>query len=159
MGVLLSGCGDEDTDSNIRLNSADDVVQVEVGVAEVLEARSIELHSNTGAVVVGSATITPGGGPSGTLHQLTVQLTEDFYDEVDRVSVRTDSGARGEDEYELVADLALEGFYSRELQSVADEGEVRTDTLELLLWQDQEARETQDSQGADDTGAAQALSH
>ena len=55
---------------------------------------------------------------------------------MDRVSVRTSSGERGEDEYDLVQDSAGDGFWLLQIESVGEEGEQRTDTFELRLWQE-----------------------
>ena len=50
--------------------------------------------------------------------------------------MRTDSGDRGEDEYDLEADSADEGLYLRELSSVGDEGESREETFSIYVWED-----------------------
>jgi len=130
----LSACGGDEEVAYEQFNSRDDTVEIQVGVEEELDDLLIDLHSNTGEVIVGEADVSPGGGPSGTIHEIVVRVDDAFEEIVDRVSVRTSSGARGDDEYDLEPDFADEGFYKLELQSVADEGEVRTDTLTIRLW-------------------------
>ena len=45
--------------------------------------------SSTGQVIVGSTTVNPSGGPIGTTHVLTVEVLDDWEDQVPRVTVRT----------------------------------------------------------------------
>ncbi len=135
LGLLaLLACNKEEEISYEQFNADDDILTIEVGIEELLEATSIDLMSNTNEVVVGSATVTPGGGPAGTEHEIVVEVLDEYEDIVDRVSVRTDSADRGVDEYDLEADYADEGIYKIELQSVAGDGEVRSDTFTIRLW-------------------------
>lgn len=135
LSALLAGCGDGEEDSLYeQFNSDNDVLEVEVGVDEELDARSIELFSTTGEISVGQATVTPGGVAAGGIIRLVVVVDDEYEHIVDRVSVRVSSGDRGEDEYDLQADSADEGLYVRELQAVADDGEQRTDTFTVRLW-------------------------
>lgn len=132
--VLLFACNNKDEEVVYdQWNATDDSVDVAVGAA-VGDALTVDLHSSTGAVVVGSATVDPGSGPVGTEHTITVIVADDYANVVDRASVRTASPDRGEDEYDLEADSADEGIYVLTLVSVGDEGEQRTDTLTFRLW-------------------------
>jgi hypothetical protein len=64
---LVVACGDKDESADyVQVNADDDVITVDVGAADVLEARTVELRSNTGAVVIGLGEVSPGGGPIGT---------------------------------------------------------------------------------------------
>lgn len=129
----LAGCpGDEEEWS--RFNAATDVLEVQVG-AEIGDPTTIELHSTTGSNVVGEATITPGSGPVGTDHELTVMVAPGYEDAVERVSVQTDAGDRGIEVHELVQDSAEHGLWWRILTSVGETDETRTDTLEIQLWE------------------------
>lgn len=130
----IDSCADEDEDTYVQFNADDDALTIGVGADAVGEATSISLHSTTGSVLIGTATVDPGSGPIGTEHVITVEIFDAYEDKVDRVSVRTDSGNRGEDEYDLVRDSADEGFYKLTLVSVGDEGEVRDDTLTIRVW-------------------------
>jgi hypothetical protein len=85
-------------------------------------------------VVIGSATVSPGGGPIGTTHDLVVVIDDAYEDKVDRVSVRIDAGDRGEDEYDLDRDSADEGYYKLSMVSVGEEGEVREDRFTIKVW-------------------------
>jgi hypothetical protein len=145
---LLSflGCKDEEEIFYTQFNAKDDVISIEVGAVEELPPTTIDLHSSTGQVIVGSATVTPGGGPIGTTHVLTVEVLDDWEDQVPRVTVRTDSGNRGEDEYELTTDSADEGLHQIKLVSFGDEGESRTDIFTIRLWEiDGQVIETYDT--------------
>ncbi len=134
LSLLLFGCTPDEEIVYEQFNADDDALSVEVGSASELEAISIDLHSSTGAVVVGQASVDPSGGPSGTVHTLTVEVYDDYEHIVDRASVRTDSGDRGVDEYDMEGDSADEGLYVLELTSVASDGESRTDKLTIRLW-------------------------
>lgn len=148
LSVLLFGCDPDEEVTYEQFNAPDDALSVEVGAASELDESSIELHSSTGAVVVGTATVDPGGGPSGTVHTVTVEVYDDYQHIVDRASVRTDSGDRGVDEYDMTGDSADEGYYVLELTSVAGDGETRTDTLTIRLW-DVEGDDDADGQTTD----------
>ena len=146
--VATVGCNKKDEVTYTQFNALDEVLEVDVGAAKTQPERSIVLHSSTGEVTVGSASVDPGGGPIGTEHEIVV-IVEDAYENlVDRVSVRTDSASRGEDEYDLEPDSADEGFYKTILVSVGEPDEVRTDTLTFRLWDEDD---DEDSAG-EDTG-------
>jgi len=142
LALLSTACTEPVETTYEQFNADDDVLSIEVGVDDLLDPLSIELWSNTSEVVVGAAEATPGGGPAGTLHEIIVTVSQDYKDIIDRVTVRTDSGERGEDEYDLTQDYADEGIYKLELQSVADEGEIRTDTFTVRLWDVIESADT-----------------
>ncbi|MCK6522909.1 hypothetical protein L6R49_15895 [Myxococcota bacterium] len=132
---LIVACGDKDESADyVQVNAADDTLTVDVGAAELLEARAVELRSNTGAVVIGTGEVSPGGGPIGTIHTVSVRIDEEYAELVDRATVRISSGDRGEDEYILTQDFADEGLYVYELKSVGAVGEEREDTFTLRLW-------------------------
>lgn len=152
---LIAACdgGDEETLYE-QFNSKDDTLQVEVGVTERLEARETELYSNTGQTFIGLASVDSGGVPAGEIIRLVVEVDDAYEHIVDRVTVRVDSGERGEDEYEMEADLADEGLYVLELQAVADEGEQRTDTFTLRLWDLIGDNDGEGSSSAQDTDAS-----
>ena len=133
LGLLVACQGDKETTYS-QFNADDDDLSIEVGVDAELDATAIELHSTTGEVVIGTASVTPGGGPIGTEHVILVEIDDDYQEIVDRASVRTDSGDRGEDEYDLSPDSADEGLYKLTILSVGEEGEQRTDTLTVRVW-------------------------
>ena len=66
-----------------------------------LRIKASLLNSSTEQVVVGTATLSPGGGPVGTRHELIVQVSEPWDTQVSRVTLITDSGDRGTETYEL----------------------------------------------------------
>lgn len=134
LGGNLFACNKDEEVSYEQFNASDDTLDVEVGVAELLDAVSIDLHSTTGQVVIGTASVDPGGGPIGTEHTVSVEIADDYENKVDRCSVRTDSGDRGKDEFDMDPDSADEGFYSLSLVSVGESDEQRTDTLTIRVW-------------------------
>jgi hypothetical protein len=147
-GLLGYDCQEEVEPNWTQFNGDADSVTIEVGAAEELDAVSCELTSSVTGLVVGSAEVSPGGGPIGTEHTLLVVVEDDWENDVGRVSVRTDSGDRGSDEYELESDPADEGYYGLTIISVGEEGEQRSDTLTFRLWYDSEEETTGDDTGA-----------
>ncbi len=154
--VAVGGCNKDPEVTYTQFNAGDDTLEIEVGTTDKVPSVTIDLHSTTGEVTVGTAEVDPGGGPIGTEHEIVVIVEDAYENVVDRVSVRTDTPDRGEDEYDLDADSADEGFYKTILVSVGDPGEVRTDTLTFRLWDEDD---DEDSGGidtdtkADDSGA------
>jgi hypothetical protein len=145
--ALLFACTQDDEPTYVRYNGDADSVEIQVGVEtvyvtddageEVAETATVPLTSTTGAVQLGTGTVDPSAGPIGTIHTITVYVLDDYAGDVDRVTVRTDSGDRGEDEYDLERDSAGEGWWVFELESVGDEGEVRTDTFTFNLYEEE----------------------
>ncbi len=134
LALLVVGCTADEEPTYDQYNDADESVTIEVGAEDLLPAVTVALHSSTGAVEVGSASVDPGGGPVGTEHTVLVEVFDEYASDVARASVRLDAGARGVDEYDLDADSAGEGIWVIELASVGEDGEVRTDTLTFRLW-------------------------
>ncbi|MDP2316781.1 MAG: hypothetical protein Q8P41_28060 [Pseudomonadota bacterium] len=149
--ALLAACTEPDEATYTQYNGDDDSVSVEVGVetryvvaddgTESPETAQTELTSSTGAVVIGTGTVSPSAGPIGTFHTVIVEVDEEYAEDVDRVAVRTASGERGEDEYDLERDSTGEGYWVFELESQGEEGEQRTDTLTFLLYEEVESGE------------------
>jgi hypothetical protein len=127
----------EDSATESQYNATDNSVEIVVGSVEVLEPVTAWVTSSTGEIQLGNFTVNPGGGPIGTVHRIEVEIVEEYAEPVSRASVRTSSGARGEDEYDLSQDSVGIGFWVMELQSVGDVDEIRTDTLTLRLWTEQ----------------------
>lgn len=132
--LLGATCSKDDEETYEQFNADNDALTISVGAADLGEAVTIDLHSTTGSVLIGTATVDPSAGPIGTEHVITVEIFDAYQDMVDQVTVRTDSGDRGEDEYELIGDSADEGYYKRTLVSVGAEDEIRTDTLTIRVW-------------------------
>jgi hypothetical protein len=149
--AVLLACTESDEVTYAQFNAETDQISIQVGSGEVLDATSVSLFSTTGTVEIGTATADPGGGPIGTEHTLTVEVYDDWENDVSRVSVRTDSGDRGEDEYDLEADSADEGLFQIVLVSVGDEGESREDTFTIRVWEN-DSTDTEDTTGSTDTG-------
>ncbi|MED5369897.1 MAG: hypothetical protein VX899_02680 [Myxococcota bacterium] len=132
--ALFLGAADcSSSEQDLSRFNQEDSFDVSIG-QEILPVADVVLFSSTGSVEVGSATLDPGGGPVGTLHTLQVWVDADYADQVDAASVQVDSGERGTRTLDLVPDSADERLYWLELQSVGEEGEVRTDTFTIQLW-------------------------
>jgi hypothetical protein len=141
MGLLLvlAACDEAQETTWEQFNAEDNYVTVDVGPAcdpEPCADVTADLTSSTGSEVIGSGTVSPGGGPIGTEHRVALVVLDEYEAEVGRASVRTSSGARGEDEYDLDQDSADEGTWVFFLESVGDEGEVREDTFTFRLWKE-----------------------
>jgi hypothetical protein len=146
----LAACnGDQEAEWR-QWNATDDQIQVEVGIDELLDEVEIPLRSSTGEVEVGLARVDPAGGPIGTLHDIVIIVDDEYADVVDRASVRTDSGERGEDEYDLDRDSAEEGVYKLTIESDGAPGEVRTDTFTFRLWDEVVAADEDETSAEDE---------
>jgi hypothetical protein len=110
--ALLFACVEDEEATYAQYNGDDESVSVEVGV-------------DTRYVVEDDGTEVPS----------------DYAGDVDRVTVRTASDGRGEDEYELDRDSAGEGYWVFELESQGEEDEVRTDTLTFFLYAEVDSEE------------------
>lgn len=149
--ALLFACVEDEEATYAQYNGDDENVSVEVGAdtrfvldedgAEVPETVSVPLMSSTGAVEVGTGTVSPSAGPIGTVHAVLVEVSSDYAGDVDRVAVRTASDSRGEDQYDLDRDSAGEGYWVFELESQGEDGEVRTDTFTFLLYAEEDSEE------------------
>jgi hypothetical protein len=147
LALFLAACTQDDEVTYTQYNAEDNAVTIDVGadtryvladdgVTEVPESVETPLTSNTGSVEIGVATVTPSAGPVGTTHTISVVVYDDYADDIDRVAVRTASGDRGEDEYDLDRDSTGEGYWVMELESEGEADEVRTDTLTFRLYQE-----------------------
>ena len=145
--IFLSLCGCEETaeDPN-QFNAQDESLEVIVGISDIQEDVSRTLYSTTGLVDIATASITPGGGPVGTIHQIQVQVFEEYMEEVQEVRIAIDSGERGAQEYTLVPDSAQPSLFVLELESMGGEEEERTDDFLFSLWDlpEQNTEETTD---------------
>lgn len=132
-GLVLLACnkGDED---EVRYNDNGDLVKIYVGEGDV-SPRSTTLLSSVGRTEVGTATVDPGAGPVGTRHTALVDLSSDYEEDVDRVSVTIDAGERGVVEFDLEHDLADVGLWALDLESLGAQGETRVDIWRFRLWQ------------------------
>ena len=133
--AALIGCGGDPDIVYEQWNGTGDRVEIEVGIEDELDPVETSLMSSTGEVEVGYALVSPGGGPIGTDHEIVVEVYDEHQDVIDRVSVRTASPERGQDEYDLDQDSADEGVYKTILTSVGVQGEARTDVFTFRLWE------------------------
>jgi hypothetical protein len=137
-------CSDDDTVWK-AFNAGSDVVTVEVTASGAGDAITVDLHSTTGATIVGSATVDPGSGPVGTAHRVTVDVADDFVDRVGRVEVVTEANDRGSRTFSLLQDSADAGLWVVDVVSDGAEGEVRSDTFTFALFEEVPASEDTDS--------------
>ena len=148
--LLGLGCGEETEENFTQFNATTDTLTVSIAPGADATPTEIELRSSTGQVVVGTALLTPGGGPVGTEHQLVVEVSDTWQGQVEEVVISVDSGDRGVEEFTLKRDSADPGYHQIDIISVGDEGEIREDvvTIQLFANDSQPAEET-------DTGAGQ----
>ena len=149
--VGLMACNKDEEVEYVQYNADCDTLGVRVGIDDEIDPVETSIHSSTGEVEIGWAEIRPGGGPIGTEHEIVVVVDDDYEDVIDLLTVRTDSGDRGEDEYALEQDSADEGYYKLSLESVGETGEIREDMLTFFLWQVVETEETDNEEDEEDT--------
>ncbi len=130
-GLVACGGGSGD---ELRFNSDDQVTVAIVAGSETGDDVATDLHSTTGSVTVGTGTVSPGSGPVGTVHTVTIRVADDYVDSISSAGVITDAGDRGVEEVSLVQDSADHGLWWREVTSVGVEGEERTDTFTFALY-------------------------
>lgn len=135
----LLACEEDPTTTYAQYNATDNSLTVTVGSscepAPCADAFA-ELTSSSGEVDIGDATVSPGGGPIGTVHLVKVVVDDAYESEVDEAHVRIDSGeTRGTDEYELLPDSADEGLWTLEVTSVGEFGDQREDTFTFRLYE------------------------
>lgn len=129
----LSAC-DGGSDDDVRFNADDSVTVAVVSVPETGDDVATDLHSTTGTVTVGTGSVSPGSGPVGTVHTVTIRVAEEYAEVIASAGVITDAGERGVEEVSLVQDSADHGLWWREVTSVGVEGEERTDTFTFTLY-------------------------
>lgn len=151
IALLVAGCTTDEDAGWVAFNAEDQALTVQVRDGEPsTDVATITLTSTTGAVEVGSASVDPDAGPVGTIHTVSVDVLEDYEEEVTRVTLES-VGERGEQRHTLVRDSADLGLWVVEIQSLGAEGESREDELVVRLWRDAEDGETGDT-AAEDTG-------
>jgi hypothetical protein len=136
--LFAMSCEDDGGGTYVQFNHTDDSLEIVIGdelTEDQTAAKTIDLTSSTGDNVIGQATVDPGGGPCGTEHTIIVVVSDEYEDQVDRVTVVTDSAERGTDEYDLDQDSADEGYYKLSLQSTGEPGEDRKDTLTFKVYE------------------------
>lgn len=137
--TVLVACDEDPTTTYAQYNATDNSVTVAVGsscdpspCADV----TTDLTSSSGEVDIGDATVSPGGGPIGTIHIVKVVIADEFESDVDEAHIRIDSGeTRGTDEYDMLPDSADEGLWTLEVTSVGEFGESREDTFTFRLYE------------------------
>ena len=130
--IFLS-CEETPEDPN-QFNAQDESLSVLVGISTLEPDQTRKLSSTTGLVEVADAIISPGGGPSGTIHQIQVQVLEEYTDKIQEVRVNINAGERGISQYTLINDSAQSNLYVLELESIAQDGEQREDVFTFSLW-------------------------
>ena len=125
----------------VQFNAQDESLEVHVGVATLEDSITRTLNSSTGLVEVANAEIDPGGAPFGTIHQVRVQLLEEYQEAVKEVYVDIDSGSRGIRTYMLVPDSAQPSLHVINIESIGEEDETRYDAFTFRLISYQEVSE------------------
>lgn len=144
LGLSLVGCDTDETIALKRFNHPEDQVVIQVTASEDLgEAVTLPLRSNTGAIMIGEAEISPGSGPVGTEHQVLVWIEPDYKDHVIRARI-VSTGDRGEQTHNMVRDSAEPRLWELKLRSFGEVGEQREDRFTFELWRAAEAGEDAD---------------
>ncbi len=135
-GICLFGigCGEESETDLDLFNATTDTFEVSIATDADTTPQEIELHSSTGQVIIGTAVLTPGGGPVGTEHQLVVEVADTWQGQVEEVIVTVDSGDRGTEEFTLKRDSADPGYHQIDIISVGEDAEIRTDVFTVQLF-------------------------
>jgi len=145
--IFLSLCGcEETTEDPNQFNAQDESLEIIVGISDFQEDAFRTLYSTTGLVEIATASITPGGGPVGTIHQIQVQVFEDYMEDVKEIRIDINSGERGTQQYTLIPDSAQPSLFVLDLESMGGDEEERTDSFLFSLWDhpEQETEETTD---------------
>ena len=130
---ILFSCEDTPEDPN-QFNAQEESLSVLVGISSLEPETERSLNSTTGLVEVASAKVSPGGGPSGTIHQIQVEVLEEYAEKIQEVRIDIKSGERGALQYTLINDSAQSNLYVLDLESIAQEGEIREDVFTFSLW-------------------------
>jgi hypothetical protein len=133
----LLGCNKDEVEWE-RVNGNGDTILVLVtpGTDALGDVITIDLtpvidRDNT----LGTATVDPASGPVGTEHDLTVEVSEDFEELVQRVTVKVSAEGRGAEEWELQRDPAFIGTWGITVQSLGGPDEKdRDDEFNVRLW-------------------------
>ncbi|MEM6927331.1 MAG: hypothetical protein AAF602_10395 [Myxococcota bacterium] len=147
MWLWLLACGSDEVEPALFNAEEQDItvlVRTECTESELAPAELV-LLSNVAELEIGRADVTPGCGPVGTMHVLTIQLFDDQEALVDEAQVVTvpesvsDLDGDGENEprdrstYTLDRDLSDPGFFDVELTSLGAPGEERDDRFRIRL--------------------------
>lgn len=132
-GLLAVACTKDAGDQYVRFNDVDGV-DVQITPGDPGDPVSVDLLSTTGAVTVGTGTVDPGSAPAGSLHAVTVDVVDDYQEDVVRVLIDADSGSRGTETFTLERDSADHGHWYVEIQSVGRTDETRTDHISFRLF-------------------------
>ena len=130
---ILFSCEDSPEDPN-QFNAQEESLSILVGSSSLEPDQERSLNSTTGLVEVASAKISPGGGPSGTIHQIQVEVLEVYTENIQEVRININSGDRGYQQYTLINDSAQANLYVLDLESIAQDGELREDVFTFSLW-------------------------
>lgn len=130
--VFGLGC-DASTAGWVQFDGDDDQLPIVVG-ADLLPAASVDILSTTGAAIVATGSVDPGGGPVGTTHRVTVTVLEDYADQIGKVDLVTDAGDRGVETISMKQDSARTDLWVRDVISVGATDESRTDTFTFALY-------------------------
>ena len=131
--ILLVGCDPNAGEEWRRFNNESDVLNLEIQ-DQIGPDLTIDITSNTGAVVVGTGTLSPGSGPVGTQHVLLIEVANEWEERIGRASI-TSIGKRGVEEYDMRQDAADPGIFDLTLVSLGAKDETRTDQWLINLWE------------------------
>lgn len=135
LAFTFGNCSRADDLAWQRFNSDDEVSLSVTAEAELGPPVVGELVSTTGETIVGTVTIDPGSGPVGTEHRVVVDIGRAWEERVGRVEIEAVTEERGSRFLPLVQDSASAGVWVLDLRSYGVDGEARTDTFRVLLYE------------------------
>lgn len=136
LGFTFGNCSRGDDLAWQQFNGDRDDVTVDVTAETALGERVVaELMSTTGETVIGTVTIDPGSGPVGTEHRVVVDIGRSWEDRVGRVEIEAITEDRGTRLIPMVQDSASAGVWVLDIRSYGVNGESRTDTFRVLLYE------------------------
>jgi hypothetical protein len=132
--VSLPSCLENNATFWKQYNGSDDSVVITVQPT-VGEDALLELLSTTGAAVVGEARVSPGAGPVGTEHFISVTIDDQLQADVGRISIEANS-VRGLTVHEMIQDSAQKGYWEMSVTSLGEDDESRQDDFTFVLWEE-----------------------
>lgn len=151
LGILTAFACKKDEVAWDAFNGEDDIATLQVTASgDPGEAVTIDLHSTTGAALIGDVRIDPGSGPVGTDHLVSLALFPEHEDRVTRVDVEITPlppSERFPITLSMEQDSAEKWQWILPITSYGVEGEVRTDELRFVLYELVEIPATSDKGG------------
>lgn len=135
VALVAAGCSPDEAEW-VAFNAPNDEVEVSIEPvgSPAGDLLLFDLRSNTGAVLIGQASVDPGSGPVGTEHRLQVFVDELYMARVTRGEVEVE-GSRGAQVFPMRRDSASLGAWDVTVQSLGAADEDRVDVFRVRLYE------------------------